>query len=133
MRFKTNAFLVIVIVSNAVGNVLLSHGMRGIGDISSFSPTALAASAVRSLADPWVLLGTGLLAVFFAAHTLLLSWTDLSYVLLVTSVGYALVAVLGATFLGEHISASRWAGIALISGGVALASSTPPLTTGEER
>ena len=46
------------------------------------------------MANPWVLLGVVLLLLFFVAHTLLLSWADLSYVLLVTSIGYVLVAVL---------------------------------------
>lgn len=130
MQSKTRLFLIVVIVSNAVGNVVLGYGMRGIGDISSYSPAALALSAVRSLGNPWVLLGTALLALFFAAHTLLLSWVDLSYVLLVTSLGYVLVAVLGAAFLGEQISMARWAGILLISAGVSLVGATAPSSSG---
>lgn len=103
---------------------MLGFGMRGIGDISSFSLPDLAASALQSLGNPWVLTGTALLAIFFAAHTLLLIWVDLSYVLLVTSFGYVLVAILGATFLDEHISSARWIGVLLISGGVTLVGST---------
>ena len=128
MESKTRLFLTVVIISNAVGNVALGYGMRSMGDVSSFSPAELARSAASSLANPWVLLGTALLLLFFAAHTLLLSWADLSYVLLVTSIGYVLVAVLGAVVLSEHISASRWLGILLISAGVTLVGSTPAAT-----
>ena len=126
---KTRILLAIVIVSNAIGNVVLSYGMRAVGDISSYSPASLLTSAIAAFANPWVLLGTSLLVVFFAAHTLLLTWADLSYVLLVTSCGYALVAALGAIILGESISPLRWCGIALVSCGVALVSSTPVSTS----
>ena len=127
---KTPILLAIVIVSNSIGNVVLSYGMRAVGDISSYSPASLLSSAIAAFANPWVLLGTSLLVVFFAAHTLLLTWADLSYVLLVTSCGYALVAALGAIILDESISPLRWCGIALVSCGVALVSSTPVSTSG---
>ena len=127
---KTGILLAIVIVSNSIGNVVLSYGMRAVGDISSYSPASLLSSAIAAFANPWVLLGTSLLVVFFAAHTLLLTWADLSYVLLVTSCGYALVAALGAIILDESISPLRWSGIALVSCGVALVSSTPVSTSG---
>lgn len=129
---KTRILLAIVIVSNSIGNVVLSYGMRAVGDISSYSPASLVSSAIAAFANPWVLLGTSLLVLFFAAHTLLLTWADLSYVLLVTSCGYALVAALGAIVLDESISPLRWCGIALVSCGVALVASTP-VSTSEER
>lgn len=127
---KTRFLLAIVIVSNSIGNVVLSYGMRAVGDISTYSPASLVSSAIAAFANPWVLLGTSLLVLFFAAHTLLLTWADLSYVLLVTSCGYALVAALGAIVLDESISPLRWCGIALVSCGVALVASTPVSTSG---
>jgi len=126
---KTAIILAVVVASNSIGNVVLSYGMRDVGDISSYSPASLLTSGVAAFANPWVLLGTSLLVLFFAAHTLLLSWADLSYVLLVTSCGYALVAALGAIFLDESISSARWCGIALISCGVVLVASTPVSTS----
>ena len=126
---KTRLLLAIVIVSNSIGNVVLSYGMRAVGDISSYSPASLVSSAIAAFANPWVLLGTSLLVLFFAAHTLLLTWADLSYVLLVTSCGYALVAALGVIVLDESISLLRWCGIALVSCGVALVASTPESTS----
>jgi len=129
---KTRILLAVVIVSNSIGNVVLSYGMRAVGDISSYSPASLVSSSIAAFANPWVLLGTSLLVLFFAAHTLLLTWADLSYVLLVTSCGYALVAALGAIVLDESIAPLRWCGIALVSCGVALVASTP-VSTSEER
>ncbi len=121
--------LAIVIVSNALGNVSLGYGMREIGDISSYSPVDLATSGITGLANPWVLAGVFLLCLFFVAHTLLLSWADLSYVLLVTSLGYVLVAVMSAVVLDEPITTARWAGTLLIACGVGVVGSTPVSTS----
>ena len=105
--------------------------MSRVGDISSFSPLELLCSGVAAMGNPWVLLGVALLVVYFAAHTLILSWADLSYVLLVTSSGYVLTAALSRLALGEDISYSRWAGTVLITVGVALVGSTAASTAGE--
>ncbi len=105
--------------------------MGQVGDISSFSPLELFRSGVAAMGNPWVLLGVALLVVYFAAHTLILSWADLSYVLLVTSSGYILVAALSRLVLGEHISYSRWAGTLLVAVGAALVGSTSTSTVGE--
>ncbi len=128
MAARTRTLLAIVIVSNALGNVALGYGMRQVGNISSFSPVDLVASGIASLGDPWVLTGVLLLLVFFAAHTVLLSWADLSYVLLVTSLGYVLVALLSWLLLDEAISLGRWVGTALVACGVGVVGSTPAAT-----
>jgi drug/metabolite transporter (DMT)-like permease len=89
----------------------------------------LISACLRAMSNPWVIAGVLLLLLFFAAHTLVLSWADLSYVLLVTSIGYPLVALLSWWFLGEAVTAQRWAGTILIAAGVALAGVTPVSTT----
>lgn len=105
--------------------------MTQVGDTASFSPLALFRSGVAAMANPWVLLGVVLLVVYFAAHTLILSWADLSYVLLVTSTGYVLTAALSRLLLDERVSLSRWAGTLLITAGAALVGSTAPSTARE--
>ena len=121
---RTNVCLAVVVVTNAVGNVLLGLGMRQVGDISSYSPLALVSSGLAAMANPWVLAGVALLLVFFVAHAIVLSWADLSYVLLVTSIGYGLVAALSWAFLSEQISPQRWLGTAVITAGVVLVGRT---------
>ncbi len=128
MTFKTKLLLAIVVVANAAGNLALGYGMRSRGDISSLPPIEMLAAGFASVASPWVLCGLVLLIAFFSAHTLLLSWADLSFVVLVSAIGYVLVVVLSATILGEHISAARWAGTLLIACGVWIAGSTPEST-----
>ena len=125
---KTNVCLAIIIVANALGNLMLGYGMRQVGDISSYSPVALVTSGLAAMANPWVLGGVVLLTTFFVTHAIVLSWADLSYVLLVTSIGYGLVALLSWLVLGEQVSATRWAGVALITADVTLVGSTPVST-----
>lgn len=125
---KTRICLLIVVVTNALGNVLLAYGMRQVGSIASYSPAELIGSGLFAMANPWVLGGVLLLLVFFVAHALVLSWADLSYVLLVTAIGYVLVAVLSRQLLGESISTLRWAGTVVITAGVMLVGSTPVST-----
>lgn len=125
---KTRICLFIIIVANAVGNLLLAYGMRQVGSIASYSPVELIGSGLQAMANGWVLCGVVLLLVFFVTHAVVLSWADLSYVLLVTAIGYVLVAVLSRQFLGETISAMRWAGTVVITTGVMLVGSTPVST-----
>lgn len=121
---KTNICLAIIVLANALGNICLAYGMRQVGDISSYSPLELVSSGLAAMANPWVLGGVALLLIFFIAHAVVLSWADLSYVLLVTSIGYGLVAVLSWALLDEQISAQRWIGIAVITAGVVLVGRT---------
>ena len=126
---KTRVCLLIIIVANALGNVLLSHGMRQVGSIASYSPFALVMSSWRAAANPYVLAGVAFLIIFFVAHMIVLSWADLSYVLPMTSVGYILVTVLSWWWLGENVRPLRWAGTMVIIAGVSLVSRTPHRTT----
>ena len=126
---KTRLCLLIIIVANAVGNVLLSQGMRQVGSIASYSPVELVGSSVRAAANPYVLAGIVFLVIFFLAHMVVLSWADLSYVLPMTSVGYILVTVLSWWWLGERVRPLRWLGTVVIIVGVALVSRTPHRTT----
>ena len=127
---KTKTCLLIIVVANALGNVVLRHGMQQVGSIASYSPLNLIVSSFRALANPYVLAGVGLLVVFFLAHMIVLSWADLSYILPMTSAGYILVTVLGWWFLGEAVRPIRWAGTLVITAGVILVGRTPANTSG---
>lgn len=122
---KTPILLAVVVIANAVGNIVLGHGMKQVGSIATYSPVALVTNALGAMTNPWVLGGVLLLASYFAAHTIVLSYADLSYVLLTTSIGYVLVAALSVAFLGEDVSPLRWAGTIMLTAGVAVAGTTP--------
>ena len=119
---KTQVFTAIVIVTNVLGNLALSWGLKhGVQGLSG-SPMQY----VKALANPFVFLGITLLVVWMLSRMTLLSWADLSYVLPVTSLGYIFNTVLGRYFFDEKISPTRWLGTLLIVGGIALVGGTAP-------
>src|SRR3954453_7580284 len=122
---KTEILVLIVIITNVLGNVSLSHGMHQVGRIVSASPL----DYVRAFANPWTILGICVLVVWMLSDLALLSRADLSFVLPVTASAYVLVAISGHFLLHDRISWERWTGIALITLGVILAEETPDRTT----
>jgi drug/metabolite transporter (DMT)-like permease len=107
-----------------MGDSLLSFGMKQIGNISLHHPAEL----LLAITNPWVGLGIVLLLAFFASYMTALSWADLTYVLPASSLGYVLLALIARFFLHEHVSVTRWLGIALVSCGVGFVASGPELT-----
>jgi len=122
MLEKTRVFTCIVVVTNVLGNLLLSMGMRQLGSILNKPVTAY----ITALFNPLVAAGVALLIVWLISQMTLLSWADLSYVMPVTSIGYVLSAVTGHFVLHEQVSLRRWGGVWLIVLGVILVSRTPP-------
>ena len=111
----------------SAGDALLSHGMKQTGNISLHHLQ----SVIFAIANPWVAAGILLLLAFFAAYTSALSWADLTYVLPATSLGYVVLALVARFALHEQVSPLRWAGIALITGGVGFVAGGPALTEHE--
>jgi len=122
---KTRTLVLIVVLTNVLGNVSLSHGMHQVGRIVSASPF----DYLRVFANHWALFGILVLTIWMLSDLALLSRADLSFVLPVTASAYVLVAIAGHFLLHEHISWERWMGILLITGGVILAEETPARTT----
>jgi drug/metabolite transporter (DMT)-like permease len=122
---KTRILVLLVIATNVLGNVFLSHGMQQVGRIISASPL----DYLRAFANSWTLLGICVLVIWMLSDLALLSSADLSFVLPVTASAYVLVALGGHFLLHDHISWARWTGILLITVGVILAEETPTRTT----
>jgi len=121
MPLKTRILTLVVILSNVLGNLALSLGMK--------AQTVAAASTglmtyVRAFFSPMVLLGVSLLIIWLLSRMALMSWADLSFVLPITSIGYVISAMMGKFFLAEQVSSQRWAGTLLIVAGTVLVSFT---------
>jgi drug/metabolite transporter (DMT)-like permease len=124
-KFTNRLFIVLVVATNTLGNILLGIGMERMPDF--YAVPFL--SYITTLGTSWqVLGGTALLVVWMIAQLSMFTWADLTYVLPVTSSAYILTAILSKFFLGEQISVARWIGIVIISFGVLLVSETPPDT-----
>jgi len=114
---RTFVLLALVIASNVAGNFALSLGMKA-------APAD--GSPIAALAHPAAVAGIAMLIAWTLLRMKLLGVADLSFVLPITSIGYALNVAAGALLLGEHVSLARWAGALLIMAGAALTSTTTP-------
>ena len=117
---KTLVVMLIAITAGAVGDIFLTQGMKGGGDISTMSFRQIIDTAFKALSNWRLILGTAFQAVYFGLWLAVLSWEDLSVALPLQAVSYLVVAFLAQWILGEHVSGIRWAGICLICVGVAL-------------
>jgi len=128
-RKRTYFLLPSMVFFSSLGNILLSRGMKQVGEIVDFSPLALLSIFSKTFTNASIWLGVFSLLVFFMSYLLVLSWADLSYVQPASAIGYAMVALLGYLLLGESVSPMRWIGVLFICGGVALVGGTDPSTT----
>ncbi len=122
---KVKLLAAFVVLTNVVGNLAMSWGMKHQSAELGLSPWPY----IRLIFSPWVLLGTTLLIFWLLSRMTLLGWADLSYVLPVTSIGYVLNAILGRVIFGETISWQRWTGTAAIVVGIVLVGLTAANTT----
>lgn len=124
MTFRKYLVLVSVTICAAVGETLLSRGMKEIGNVS----LSHLGTVIFAITNPWVALGILFLLGFFVTYNTALSWADLTYVLPATSLSYVLLAFIAKFMLNEQISLTRWLGILLISSGVGFVTQGPALT-----
>ena len=117
---KTLIVMLIAITAGAVGDIFLTQGMKGGGDLSAMSLRQIIDTALKALNNWRLILGTALQAVYFGLWLAVLSWEDLSVALPLQALSYVVVAFLAQWYLGEQVGGMRWTGICLICVGVAL-------------
>jgi drug/metabolite transporter (DMT)-like permease len=121
---KTFVLVLIAALIGGTGHVMLSKGMKTVGDLTEAPPGRLGGMIGRAVSNPWLLLGVALQATFFFLYLTLLSRANVSQVLPMTAIDYVVVALLAQVLLAESVTPTRWAGIAFIAAGVFLVSRT---------
>jgi drug/metabolite transporter (DMT)-like permease len=106
---------------NAAAQILMRRGMLQIGGIS-FETGVLRHTLPAMLKSGLLWLSVLCYGVSLFLWMIVLSKVEVSFAYAFSSLGYALVAVMGAIFLGEHISILRIAGIAIVCLGILLIS-----------
>ena len=110
----------IIVAATTVGEVLQAMGMRRHGEIRDFRPGMLGRAAV-ALARRWpLILAVFFMAVSFFALMRLLSVADLTFAVPATAATYVFETILARFYLKERVTWKRWAGAALVAGGVAM-------------
>lgn len=126
---KTAIFIAIAVLANSFGNLLLAEGMDR---MPGFTQIPFASYLLGLLANPFILPGALVLAVFTFAQLSLFSWADLSFVVPCVASSYIVTTLLSEFILKEPVHFQRWMGILLIVAGVVLVAGTPESTKEEE-
>lgn len=113
-------FFAIIVCAGTGGEIAVSRAMKEIGEVHDFSPRNLARIIFQALGIGWMWIGLTLMAFGFFSLLMLLSFENVSFVVPVTAVSYAVGALGGKFLLGEKLSPMRWAGVLLVCVGVTL-------------
>src|SRR5437867_3650198 len=129
-RIRIIALLAVAIFSQAVGNVLLSQGMKLIAGESQLTWNNWVSIFLQAVQSPSILLGVGFFVIFFVLFAVALSRADLSFVLPAISSEVVINVAFADYFLNETVSSTRWIGAVLIAIGVGLVVRSSPKTFG---
>jgi hypothetical protein len=119
MLLETALFF-LVMVGGTAGELCIARAMRSVGEVKDFRPAALIAVALRAVSVTWTWIGLGLMTLSFLSLLAVLAIENVSFVVPVTALSYAVGALGGGLFLHERVTAMRWAGVLLVCLGVAL-------------
>jgi drug/metabolite transporter (DMT)-like permease len=115
-RGRILIIMLIAVVALAVGETLLSKGMKQAGRRGD-GWEQQAALVVRS---GWIWAGLLLMIVHVGLYMLALKGADLSLALPLTAASYPLAALLAQFYLREDVGTARWIGTLVITAGVAI-------------
>ncbi|MEK6408152.1 MAG: EamA family transporter [Acidobacteriota bacterium] len=118
----TAVLIALVVLGGSAGDVLITKGMKQLGEISTLHAGKLLRIAWRAITNRYVLTGVLFMAISYFSFLGALRLADLSLVLPATSISFVITTIAARLFLRETISATRWAGILLVCVGVALIS-----------
>lgn len=117
---KLILILLVALSFEAIGVVLLSGGLKQIGEMKSVTYAEIMQLIGRGVTNRQIMLGVLFEAVFFGALIYLLARRDVSLIWPLTSLGFVITALAAKIFLHEQVSGLRWAGVFLIVCGAGL-------------
>jgi transporter family protein len=118
----TALMIAVIVLADSAHDVLLTKGMKQVGEVSTIKPRELLLYARKVVSNKNFIVGFLFTILYFLSFVAVLSWADLSFVFPATSLVYV-TGTFGARFiLGEKVGFQRWTGILLVCAGVALTS-----------
>jgi len=112
-------FLLITVAGTA-GELCVARAMKSVGEVKTFTPVAIGRAFRQAIKVGWLWLGIGFMALGFFSLLGVLSIENVSFVVPVTAISYAVGILGGKLFLGEKVTKQRWLGVLLVCFGVAL-------------
>lgn len=103
------------ILFGALGDILLSKGMRSNGEINIRRLSELPKNIRLVFRRPAILAGIVSQTFYFFSYMAALAYADVSVANPMTALSYVLVTFYAAAVLREHVTPKRWAGVALVT------------------
>ena len=113
-------WIAVIVAATTAGELMASAGMKRHGEIRDFRPGAMGRALALLARNRFVIGYVAAMAISFFAYEGLLTISDLSFAVPATAVTCVLETVLARFVLKEQVNGLRWAGAALVVGGVAL-------------
>lgn len=117
---KLLVILVFGLVCEAIGVVLLSRGLKQIGEIGAITVPEVVRAIKAGVTNPNILLGVFFEALFFGALLVMMSRSDVSFIWPLTALSFVMTTLAAKFYLHEQVTLTRWAGVALIMMGAGL-------------
>lgn len=106
--------VLVCVVFGALGQISMKTGMKQVQQINSFSDLLNPSTIMEIFSNVYVMGGLVLYMVSAFLWLGALSTLDVSSMYPLLSLAYVVTAVFAVAFLGEVVTLSKWAGIALV-------------------
>lgn len=110
--------LIVLVITQVLGDIWLSQGMKIYGEITSYSPQSISNLFGYLFTSIWIWIGVGSLAFSWFIYLISVSRMDLSFVLPIHASSYLLNAVFAWLMLHEIVTQLRWLATITIALGV---------------
>jgi drug/metabolite transporter (DMT)-like permease len=117
---RTIVTFVGLILAGVAGDLSIARAMKQGGRIDDLRAPSVARALVDAFHRGWMWIGVALQAIAFFSFLSLLSSHDVGVVVPASALSYVVGTAGAKLFLHERVEGARWAGVALITGGVAL-------------
>jgi drug/metabolite transporter (DMT)-like permease len=123
------AVLITGLFLEAIGVVLLSRGLKEIGELERVGVSEILRMVRAGITNRNLIAGIAFEAAFFGCLLHLMSRGDVSFVWPLTSLGFVLTTLAARLVLREEVSPLRWFGVCLIVLGAGVITYTEKLKT----
>jgi multidrug transporter EmrE-like cation transporter len=106
--------VMICVVAGALGQIIWKHGMSTMEKVNGFEDLLKIKTILNILTNKYIILGLIIYGSVFILWLAALSILDVSFMYPLLSLAYIVTTFFSVVFLGEVVTLSRWAGIALV-------------------
>jgi undecaprenyl phosphate-alpha-L-ara4N flippase subunit ArnE len=117
---KEALMLSLAIIFAAIGDILLSLGMRRTGAVTLRSVRDIHSTIYSIMINRLILAGIFCMAIHLSAYITVLAWEDVSVANPLTALSYVIATGYAALCIREKVAPARWVGVFLITTGAML-------------